>query len=86
MNIEAELKELIRKHQITCEELTSTQLAQVFKQMIEAGDIRRFVRADNGDQAVVYTPGEGTDRLRSRIRELEELLAKHGIKEDEEEE
>lgn len=80
---QAAIQELIRKHDLACEELTANQLAVVIRQALASGDIIKQVRVTDNAQNIIYIPYAETDRLRSRVRYLEELLKQNGIEEPE---
>ena len=77
------IQELIRKHNLACEELTANQLAVVIRQALASGDIIKQVRVTDNAQNIIYIPYAEADRLRSRVRYLEELLKQNGIEEPE---
>lgn len=76
------MEDLIEKHQIKCRELDGKQLAGVIVQALACGDIQKLVVAGTGSQSIIYIPFSDAERLKSRIRLLEDLLDKHEIKED----
>lgn len=74
---EAAFAELIEKHRIAAKELDERQLADVIKQMIASGDIYKLI-APNGQQ-FVYLPFAEVERLKERIRDLEERCENNGV-------
>lgn len=73
------IRELIRKHNLACEELTANQLAVVIRQAIASGDIIKQVRVTDNAQNIIYIPYADVERLRRRVRYLEELLKQNGV-------
>lgn len=67
-------EELIREHNIACEELTKEQLASAFKQAVVCGDFVRMVQSGSRAQAVVYMPFAREQELLNEIEELKEKL------------
>jgi hypothetical protein len=51
------LNELYDKHRIALEALTREQFIDLVTQIIESGDIHRYVRVDIERQKLVYVPG-----------------------------
>jgi len=81
--IQSQIAEFVRKHRLACEGLTENQVAEVIGQALACGDIIKNVRVTDNAQCVVYIPFAETERLRTRIRDLKELLKQHGISEPE---
>lgn len=75
------IQQLIRKHNLACEELTENQLAVVIRQALASGDIIKQVRVTDSAQNILYIPYAEADRLLGRVRYLEELLKQNGIEE-----
>ena len=78
MNIEKEIVELIRKHNLAAENLTEQQLAEVIRQAIACGDFVRYVQQNTNAQQVVYLPfareAQLYDQLSETRQQLEKLL------------
>jgi hypothetical protein len=64
--------DLVRRHNLAVNDLTETQLAEAIRQAMP--DFRRYVHAS--EQSVVYLPGQEVNRLKERVRELEEQKRK----------
>jgi hypothetical protein len=69
--IEDALAEAIKKHRTACEELTERQVMEALRQALACGDFQALVEPCGG-QAVTYIPFRDVERLKARIRELEE--------------
>ena len=79
---EKAVTDLIRKHEIACEQLTEKQLASVIMQALASGDLIKQVVVSSHAQAVIYVPYAEVGSLRSRITHLESLLLdQYGIEE-----
>jgi predicted nucleic acid-binding Zn ribbon protein len=68
---------MVEERNLAVENLTREQLANAIEQAIKAGDFRRFV-APNGGQQVVYLPFQMVDELQRQTnleREYRQLLA-----------
>lgn len=72
---DAMLTKLIREHALAVEALTEKQLVELLKQIIESGDIMRYVTGEGNKQALAYVPFAEADRLRNKVAELEQALA-----------
>lgn len=73
---------LTRKYGLACAELTERQLVDVIRQALACGDLQCLVRGNGSpahSQAVVYMPFAGAQRLRARLRVLEQKLREFGI-------
>lgn len=69
------LKELIKTNNLKIESLTKSQFLAVLEQMIQSGDFLRHVCVDLNSQQVTYIPFRETERLKSKIIELEKEIA-----------
>ena len=58
--------------------LTEQQFIEAMRQALACGDFMRFVVAHSDQSGVTYVPFREHARLRARIRELEDKLAKIG--------
>jgi hypothetical protein len=70
--------EVIKEHSVAVEKLTASQTAEALLQAIACGDFTRLVTID-GRQTVVYVPFAHEEKHLSEIKQLRELLEKHGI-------
>ena len=61
--------ELVRKYQLSVNNLTERQLAESIRQAIASGDFTRFVVA-GGSQCVSYIPFREVDQLKRLYNEL----------------
>lgn len=68
------LEELITANNLAVENLTKSQFLAVLEQMIQSGDFLRHVCVDLNSQQVTYIPYRETERLKSKIIELEKEL------------
>lgn len=83
----AKMEEFVRKNHLARmeaeEKLTEKQVAEVILQALASGDLMKHVVVGTPHrQAVTYIPYREHERLQSRIRHLEQLLAEHGIMEE----
>jgi phytoene/squalene synthetase len=69
--LQNQLLEFVREHQIAHDQFTERQMAELIRQMLASGDIIRNVRTD-GAQNVIYVPYADMERMRSRMRLVEE--------------
>lgn len=68
------LEELIAANNFKIENLTKSQFLAVLEQMIQSGDFLRHVCVDLNSQQVTYIPYRETERLKSKIIELEKEI------------
>lgn len=61
---------LVRRHNLTVNDLTEAQLAEAIRQAMP--DFRRYVHANK--QAIVYLPGQEADRWKAKCAELEAVI------------
>lgn len=75
------LNELYDKHRIAVEALTREQFIDLVTQIIESGDIHRYVRVDLNTQKLVYIPGRQVaehkqlaDKYYAKLKEIHNTL------------
>lgn len=79
---EAMMIDVIRKRQIACKELDEMQIAEAFKQALQAGDFQKLVMVGtfpDGAQSIIYIPFQQVERLTSEVERLRKLLDENGI-------
>lgn len=88
MNQEEYIKhteKMLAEKGIAAENLTTEQLARVIIQMIQCGDIIRYVQVGTDKQNVIYIPYAREQELLCRISELERgefICKKCGLRKD----
>lgn len=73
------LQEFVRKHQIAVEQLTDKQMAAAIRQAIECGDFTRQVCVTDNAQNIIYIPYARQQELKSKLRELENLVTSYMV-------
>lgn len=68
------LEELITANNLAVENLTKSQFLTVLEEMIQSGDFLRYVCFDLNSQQATYIPYRETERLKSKIIELEKEI------------
>lgn len=82
--INESIDKLITEHNLATEALTREQLAKVIREMIQSGDLMRYVHVAGSSQAIVYVPFRELDRVSEQLHavtaernELRERLERH---------
>jgi hypothetical protein len=68
------LEELVTANNLAAENLTKSQFLAVLEEMIKSGDFLRHICFDRSGQQVTYLPYRETERLKSKIFELEKEI------------
>jgi hypothetical protein len=69
------LEDLTKANNLAVDGLTKSQFLSVLEQMIQSGDFLRYVYLDGRSQQITYIPFRETERLKSKIIELEKQIA-----------
>lgn len=68
------IAEALRKRNVVIEEMTERQVMEAFLQACACGDFQRLVKINPESQAVTYVPFRNEQRLKARVRQLEEAI------------
>jgi hypothetical protein len=66
--------DLIKEYNIRCEKFTKEQIVDLLNQMLNSGDIERWVTVDSR-QKVVYLPGIMKMKMEAKVESLETMIA-----------